>query len=131
MGPDVVAPAELLQVPLDLLMGQEAAQLGVEGEVREHHHFFGQVGPGGTRKSADSKLRQVQMTDHMVDNRSSDSLFGGPTRRKLTLRNRNKKKHPRRHKKQLKRSKVNRTGQSHEQQRIKQGFIKKIDEKRR
>lgn len=45
VGPDVEVLTVPLQVPLDLLMGEEAAQLGVKGEVREHHHLFGQVGP--------------------------------------------------------------------------------------
>ena len=44
MGPDVVVLAVTFQVPPHLPMGQEAAQLGVEGEVREHHHLLGQVG---------------------------------------------------------------------------------------
>lgn len=49
VGPDVVGLAVSLQVPLDLLMGQEAVQLGLKGEIREHHHLLGQV--GSVRKS--------------------------------------------------------------------------------
>lgn len=40
---DVVGLTILLQVPLDLPMGQEAAQLGIKWEIREHHHLLGQV----------------------------------------------------------------------------------------
>lgn len=47
--PDVVALAVSLQVPLNFLMGQEAVQLGVKGEIREHHHLLRQVGPVRTR----------------------------------------------------------------------------------
>lgn len=39
-----MAPAVSLQVSLNLLVGQEAVQLRVKGEIREHHHLFGQVG---------------------------------------------------------------------------------------
>lgn len=42
---DVVALTVTLQVLLNLLVGQEAVQLGVKGEVREHHHLLGEVGP--------------------------------------------------------------------------------------
>lgn len=45
--PDVVVLAVLLQVPLDLLVGHEAVELGVKREVGEHHHLFGQVGSVG------------------------------------------------------------------------------------
>jgi len=51
VGQDVVLLAVLLQVPLDLLMGQEAAQLGLKGEVWEHHHLLGKVGPVGKRRT--------------------------------------------------------------------------------
>lgn len=44
VGSDVVLLAILLQVILDFLVWQEAAQLGVKGEIREHHHLLGKVG---------------------------------------------------------------------------------------
>lgn len=42
---DVVALAVTLQVLLNLLVGQEAVKLGFKGEIREHHHLLGKVGP--------------------------------------------------------------------------------------
>lgn len=42
---DVKALAVTPQVPLHVLMSQEAVQLGVKGEIREHHDLFGQVRP--------------------------------------------------------------------------------------
>lgn len=44
VGSDIVLLAILLQVILDFLVRQEAAQLGVKGEIREHHHLLGKVG---------------------------------------------------------------------------------------
>lgn len=55
--PDLVVLAVPLQVPLDLLMGQEAVELGVKGEIREHHHLFGQVG-SVRRESKSFRWRQ-------------------------------------------------------------------------
>lgn len=46
---EVVGLTIMLQVLLDLQMGQEAAQLGIKWEIREHHHLLGQV--GSIRKS--------------------------------------------------------------------------------
>lgn len=51
VGPDVVGLAVSLQVPLDVLMRQEAVQLGVKGEIWEHHDLLGQVGPDGKSKA--------------------------------------------------------------------------------
>lgn len=56
--PDAVALAVALQVPLDLLMGQEAAKLGFKGEVREHHHLLGQVGPVGISENINCEDRK-------------------------------------------------------------------------
>lgn len=44
VGSDVVLLTVLIQVILDFLVWQEAAQLGVKGKIREHHHLLGQVG---------------------------------------------------------------------------------------
>lgn len=44
---DVVALTVTLQILLNLLVGHEAVQLGVEGEIRKHHHLLGKVGPAG------------------------------------------------------------------------------------
>lgn len=51
VGPDAVGLAVSLQVPLDILMRQEAVQLGVKGEIREHHNLLGQVGPDRKSKA--------------------------------------------------------------------------------
>lgn len=42
---DPVALAVALQVPQNFLVGQEAAEVGGEGEVGEHHDLLRQVGP--------------------------------------------------------------------------------------
>lgn len=42
---DAMALAVSLQILLHFLVWQEGGQLGVKGEVREHHDFLGQVGP--------------------------------------------------------------------------------------
>lgn len=44
VGSDVVGLAVLFQVPLDLLMRHETFQMGVKGEIWEHHHLLWQVG---------------------------------------------------------------------------------------
>lgn len=44
VGSNVVGQAVLFQVLLDLLVGQEAFQLGVKGEIWEHHHLLRKVG---------------------------------------------------------------------------------------
>ena len=44
---DLVALGVALQVPLHFLVGEEAGQLLVEGEVWEHHDLFGKVRPDG------------------------------------------------------------------------------------
>lgn len=49
VGSDIMPLAILLQVILDFLVWQEAAQLGVKGEIREHHHLLGKVGSGEKR----------------------------------------------------------------------------------
>ncbi len=54
MWPDVVAVAVVLQVLKYFLMGHEAFQAGVEGEIRKFHDLFGQVGPVGTVKKSNS-----------------------------------------------------------------------------
>lgn len=51
VGLDLVLLTVLLQVILDFLVWQEAAQLGVKGKIREHHHLLGQV--GSNRKKRD------------------------------------------------------------------------------
>lgn len=44
VGLDVVGLTVSFQVPVDLLMGHEAFQVGVKGEIWEHHHLLRQVG---------------------------------------------------------------------------------------
>lgn len=59
-----MAVAVPLQVSLNLHVGQEAVQLRVKGEVREHHHFFGQVGPVGGKEVTQSPVGDPDVLVH-------------------------------------------------------------------
>lgn len=56
---DAVALAVVLQVPLDLLVREEAGELLIEGEVWEHHHLLGQVCPNDDDDDGETQAHQV------------------------------------------------------------------------
>ena len=52
---------------MNFLVGQEGRELGVKGEVGEHHHLFGKVGPEGEQHYSTEGARDLTKTERERD----------------------------------------------------------------